>query len=63
MMLKLVAPEYRHKAWNNYGLFTNYLEQRGVKLTLFSYKDHRLVNYKYYTDNSPNIIYIIGLDA
>ena len=23
MMLKLVAPEYRHKAWNIYGLFTN----------------------------------------
>ena len=41
MMLKLVAPEYRHKAWNYYGLFTQYLEQRGVELTLFAYKDHR----------------------
>ena len=41
MMLKLVAPEFKHKRWNYYGLFTQYLNQRGVNLTLFSYKDHR----------------------
>ena len=26
MMLRLVAPEYRHKSWNYYGQFTTYLE-------------------------------------
>jgi hypothetical protein len=41
MMLKLVAPEYKHKSWNYYGQFTHHLEQRGVPLTLFSYKDQR----------------------
>ena len=41
MMLKLFAPEFRHKRWNYYGLYTHYLEQRGIYLTLFSYKDHR----------------------
>ena len=41
MMLKLVAPEYRHNAWNYIGLFTQYLEQRDIDITLFSYKDHR----------------------
>ena len=41
MMLKLFAREYKHKSWNYYGLYTHYLEQRGVDLTLFSYKDHR----------------------
>lgn len=41
MMLKLVAPEYRHKSWNYHGLYTNYVEQRGLELTLFAYKDHR----------------------
>ena len=40
MMLKLVAPEYRHKAWNYYGLFTQYLGQRDIDLMLFSYKHH-----------------------
>ena len=38
MMLKLVAPEYKHKSWNYFGL---YLEQRELDLTLFSYKDHQ----------------------
>ena len=41
MMLRLVAPEYRHKSWNYYGQFTTYLEQRGIPLTLFAYKDQR----------------------
>ena len=41
MMLKLAAPEYRHKPWNYYGLYTNYLEVNGLEKTLFSYKDHR----------------------
>ena len=41
MMLRLVAPEFKHKSWNYYGHFTHYLEQRGVPLTLFSYKDQR----------------------
>ena len=41
MMLKLFAPEYKHKSWNYFGLFTHYLEQRNVPLTLFAYKDHR----------------------
>ena len=26
MMLRLVAPEYRHKSWNYYGQFTTFLE-------------------------------------
>ena len=41
MMLKLVAPEYSHKMWNYYKLFVSYLEQKGVPVTLFSYKDQR----------------------
>ena len=41
MMLKLVAPEYKQKSWNYFGLYTNYLEQRELDLTLYSYKDHR----------------------
>jgi hypothetical protein len=41
MQLKLVAPEYKHKSWNYHGLYTLYLEQRGVELSLFSYKDAR----------------------
>ena len=41
MILKLIAPEFKHKAWNYHGLYTNYLEQRDLDLTLFSYKDHR----------------------
>ena len=41
MILKLVAPEFRHKSWNYYGQFTVYLEERGVELTLFCYKDSR----------------------
>ena len=45
MMLKLFAPEYRHKSWNYYGLYTHHLEQRGIDLTLFSYKDHRSKKY------------------
>ena len=41
MMLKLVAPEYSHKMWNYYKLFVSFLEQKGVIVTLFSYKDQR----------------------
>ena len=41
MQLKLVAPEYKHKSWNYHGLYTHYLEQRNVELSLFSYKDAR----------------------
>ena len=41
MMLRLVAPEFKHKSWNYFGQFTHYLEERGIPLTLFSYKDHR----------------------
>lgn len=41
MQLKLVAPEYKHKSWNYHGLYTNYLEQRNIELSLFSYKDAR----------------------
>ena len=41
MILRLVAPEFRHKAWNYYGAYTVYLEERGVPLTLFCYKDNR----------------------
>ena len=41
MMLRLVAPEFKHKIWNYYGPFTSFLEQRGVEQTLFAYKDHR----------------------
>ena len=36
MQLKLVAPEYKHKSWNYHGLYTLYLEQRDVELSLFS---------------------------
>ena len=41
MQLKLVAPEYRHKSWNYHGLYTHYLEQRNIELSLFAYKDQR----------------------
>ena len=41
MMLRLVAPEYKHKSWNYHGLYTHYLEQREVELSLFAYKDAR----------------------
>ena len=37
MMLKLMALEYKHKSWDYFGLYANYLE---LDLTLFSYKDH-----------------------
>ena len=39
MILKLVAPEFSHKMWNYYKQFTSYLETKGVKSTLFAYKD------------------------
>ena len=41
MILKLVAPEYKHKSWNYHGIFTHYCQERGIPLTLFAYKDHR----------------------
>ena len=41
MMLRLVAPEYKHKSWNYYGTYIHYLQERGLDITLFSYKDHR----------------------
>ena len=41
MILRLVAPEYKHKSWNYHGSYTHYLQERGLDLTLFSYKDHR----------------------
>ena len=41
MMLKFIAPEYSHKQWNYYKLFTNFLQQQGVETVLFSYKDQR----------------------
>ena len=41
MILRLVAPEYKHKSWNYYGTYTHYLQERGLDLTLFSYKDQR----------------------
>ena len=41
MCLKLVAPEYVHKPWNYYKQFCCYLENKGVEITLFSYKDHQ----------------------
>ena len=40
-MLKLVAPEYSHKNWNYFGLYTNYLKLKQVDNVLFSYKDQR----------------------
>ena len=69
MMLRLVAPEFKHKSWNYFGHFTHYLEQRGILLTLFSYKDHRfgclsrasavlLFNYKHisgFLSSNPHI--------
>ena len=67
MMLKLFAPEYQHKSWNYYGSFTNYLEERGVKKTLFAYKEHRfgclsrasavlLYNYQHIEASSPSTL-------
>ena len=41
MCLKLVAPEYGHKSWNYNSMFINFLEQKKVVKTLFSYKDQR----------------------
>ena len=36
MCLKLVAPEYRHKPWNYYKMFVNYLQQKEVPVTLMT---------------------------
>ena len=41
LCLKLVAPEFSHKTWNYCDLFKNYLEQLGVPMVLFAYKDQR----------------------
>ena len=41
MMLKLVAPEYSHKMWNNYTEFIEFLRRNNVDKVLFSYKDKR----------------------
>ena len=41
MILKLVAPEIRHKPWNCYKYYANYLEERGIENHLFCYKDSR----------------------
>ena len=41
MMLRLVCPKFKHKSWNYFGLFTQYLKERGVALVLFAHKDHR----------------------
>ena len=41
MCLKLVAPEYSAKPWNKYKEFLMFLEERGAKDVLFSYKDSR----------------------
>ena len=41
MILRLVAPEFKHKSWNYHGTYKHYLQERGLDLTLFSYKDHR----------------------
>ena len=41
VLTKLVALEYSHKMWNYYQQFTNFLLQKNVKLTLFSYKDQQ----------------------
>ena len=42
MCLKLVAPEYSAKPWNKYKEFLMFLEERGAKDVLFSYKDSRV---------------------
>lgn len=41
MMLRLVAPEYRHKPWNCYEAFCLHLQKNQAEQTLFAYKDHR----------------------
>ena len=41
VILRLVAPEFHHKAWNYYDSFFNYLKERAAELVLFSYKDQR----------------------
>ena len=41
MILRLVAPEYKHKSWNYHGTYNHFLQERGLDLTLFSYKDQR----------------------
>ena len=41
MCLKLVAPEYSHKAWNYYETFKLYIEEQDYPMLLLAYKDHR----------------------
>ena len=40
-VLRLVAPELRHKQWNYYEYLATYLKDNGVYQALFQYKDNR----------------------
>ena len=40
-MLRLVAPEFQHKPWNNYKQFILHLQNNDIQQVLFSYKGHR----------------------
>ena len=41
MMLRLVVSEFKHKSWNYFVQFAHYLEERGIPITLFAYRDQR----------------------
>ena len=36
MMLKHIAPEYRHKKWKYFKLYIKFLQRKGVDMVLFS---------------------------
>ena len=40
-MLRLVAPEFNHKAWNYHESFVDFLRKNEIENVLFSYKDQR----------------------
>ena len=41
VILRLVAPEFLHKAWNYHDAFKDYLKKNFADLVLFDYKDQR----------------------
>ena len=41
VILRLIAPEFRHKSWNYYESFLSHLKKAGAEEVLFAYKDHR----------------------
>ena len=63
VILRLVAPEFLHKAWNYYESFLKYLKDRSAELVLFDYKDQRFgcLSRACAVYNTVYIILLIGL--